>query len=83
MTIDCPMWLVDVEQQRDQSARARHLRQQVEQRHGQVDVAAATRTGRCFSRKLSTSAIVNLPVLRSNSATSSRATSQATRKPIE
>ena len=34
-------------------------------------------------RKLSTSAIVYLPVLRNGSATSSRATSQATKKPIE
>ena len=46
-------------------------------------MAAAIRTGRCFSRKESTSAMVNLPVLRSISATSSRATSQATRKPME
>ncbi|SIM35325.1 Uncharacterised protein [Mycobacteroides abscessus subsp. abscessus] len=44
---------------------------------------AATRTGRWRRRKESTSAIVNFPVLRSGSATSSRATSQATRKPME
>ena len=46
-------------------------------------MAAAVRTGRWRIRKASTSAIVNLPVLRSSSATSSRATSQATRKPME
>ena len=46
-------------------------------------MAAAVRTGRCCIRKLRTSAIVYLPVLRSGSATSSSATSQATRKPIE
>ena len=46
-------------------------------------MAAAMRTGRCFSRNDRTSAIVNLPVLRSSSATSSSATSHATRKPIE
>ena len=48
-----------------------------------VAMAAAMRTGRCRRRKDSTSAMVNRPVLRSSSATSSRATSQATRKPIE
>ncbi len=48
-----------------------------------VPKAAAMRTGFWRSRKESTSAMVNLPVLRSSSATSSRATSQATRKPIE
>ncbi|SLI48425.1 Uncharacterised protein [Mycobacteroides abscessus subsp. abscessus] len=48
-----------------------------------MDSAAAVRTGRSRSRKLSTSAMVNLPVLRSISATSSSATSQATRKPME
>ena len=41
------------------------------------------RTGRCLSRKDSTSAMVNLPVLRMSSATMSRATSQATRNPME
>ena len=46
-------------------------------------MAAAVRTGRWRIRKLRTSAIVNRPTLRSSSATSSRATSQATRKPIE
>ena len=46
-------------------------------------MAAAMRTGRCFSRKERTSAMVNLPVFRSSSATSSSATSQATRKPME
>ena len=48
-----------------------------------ISSAAAMRTGRWRSRKLSTSAIVYLPTLRSSSATSSRATSQATRKPME
>ena len=48
-----------------------------------VEMAAASRTGFCLSRKLSTSAMVYLPVFLSNSATSSSATSQATRKPIE
>jgi hypothetical protein len=48
-----------------------------------VDVAAAARTGRCRIRKASTSPIVYLPVFRSSSATSSNATSQATRKPTE
>lgn len=46
-------------------------------------MAAAIRTGPCFRRNESTSAIVNLPVLRMSSATSSSATSHATRKPIE
>ena len=46
-------------------------------------MAAAMRTGRCLRRKASTSAMVNLPVLRISSATRSRATSQATRNPIE
>ena len=41
------------------------------------------RTGRCLSLKLRTSAIVNLPVFLSNSATRSSATNQATRKPME
>ena len=48
-----------------------------------VEVAAAVRTGRWRMRKLSTSAIVYFAVLRSGSATSSSATSQATRKPTE
>ena len=48
-----------------------------------VVIAAAIRTGRCFKRNESTSAIVNLPVLRSSSATSSSATSHATRNPME
>ena len=45
--------------------------------------AAAARTGRCRIRNARTSPIVNLPVLRSSSATSSSATSHATRKPME
>ena len=48
-----------------------------------VRAAAAIRTGRCLRRNDSTSAIVNRPVFRSSSATSSSATSQATRNPIE
>ncbi len=48
-----------------------------------VETAAAVRTGRCRIRNASTSAIVYWPELRSSSATSSSATSQATRKPIE
>ena len=48
-----------------------------------VDTAAAVRTGGWRIRKASTSAIVYLPELRSSSATRSRATSQATRNPIE
>jgi hypothetical protein len=48
-----------------------------------VDTAAAVRTGRCRIRKASTSAIVYLPEFRNSSATSSNATSQATRNPIE
>ena len=46
-------------------------------------IAAAIRTGRSFKRNERTSAIVNLPVLRMSSATSSRATSHATRNPTE
>jgi len=41
------------------------------------------RTGRWLIRNASTSAMVYLPELRINSATSSNATSQATRNPIE
>ena len=52
-------------------------------RNTPVRTAAAMRTGFCLSRNESTSAIVNLPVLRSSSATSSSATSHATRNPIE
>ena len=48
-----------------------------------VLAAAAVRTGFWFMRKLMTSAIVYLPVLRSGSATSRRATIQATKKPTE
>ena len=46
-------------------------------------MAAAMRTGRCRIRKARTSAIVYRAVFRMSSATSSSATSQATRKPIE
>ena len=46
-------------------------------------MAAAVRTGVCRIRKLSTSAMVNLPVLRMSSATSSSATNHATKKPME
>ena len=48
-----------------------------------VRMAAAMRTGRSCMRKARTSAMVNRAVLRISSATSSRATSQATRKPME
>ena len=48
-----------------------------------VDRDAAARTGAWRIRKASTSAIVYLPAFRINSATSSSATSHATRKPIE
>ena len=48
-----------------------------------VPKAAAMRTGFWRRRNESTSAMVKRPVLRSSSATSSRATSHATRKPIE
>ena len=48
-----------------------------------VDTPAAVRTGRGDIRNARTSAMVNLPELRISSATSSSATSQATRKPIE
>ncbi len=41
------------------------------------------RTGRCRIRYASWSAIVNRPEFRSSSATSNRAMSQATRKPME
>ncbi len=48
-----------------------------------VETPAAVRTGRGLIRNASTSAIVYLPEFRISSATSSRATSQATRNPIE
>ena len=47
-----------------------------------VRTAAAVRTGRSRIRKASTSATVKRPVFRSNSATSSSATSHATRNPM-
>ena len=75
---------VDAEQQRDEAAGAGHLREQVEEaRPSASRCAAAMRTGRCLSRNDRTSAMVNRPVLRSSSATSSSATSHATRNPIE
>lgn len=48
-----------------------------------VDTPAAVRTGRGLIRNASTSAMVNLPEFRISSATSSSATSQATKNPME
>ena len=48
-----------------------------------VETPAAVRTGRWLIRNASTSAIVNRPEFRSSSATSSSATSHATRNPME
>ena len=48
-----------------------------------MDTAAAVRTGAWRIRNARTSPIVYLPELRISSATSSSATSQATRKPME
>jgi hypothetical protein len=48
-----------------------------------VPLAANMRTGVCWKRKAATSAKVNLPRLRSRSASSKVTTGQPTRKPIE
>ena len=84
MVMFWPVGARDAEEQVDQATGAGHLGEQVEDSEtARVEMAAAVRTGPWRSRNDSTSAIVNLPVLRRSSATRSRATSQATRKPIE